>query len=119
MSFKRSAAFILSVVLVIALASCTSGGGLTRIADVKGLPDTPDDSDGAVKDDGEIESEPDTGSIILNTSSKKIHLSDQCSYAKNIKGENKSVEPSSKKAEYLADGYSVCSNCEKKYSDGN
>ncbi len=119
MSFKRSAAFILSVVLVMALVSCASGGGLVKIADVKGLPDTPDDSDKEVKDDAEIEDEPDGGSIILNTSSKKIHLSDQCSYAKNMKGENKSVEPSSKKAEYLADGYSICSNCEKKYSDGN
>lgn len=119
MTFKRVAAFILSVILVVAFVSCTSGGGLTKIADVKGLPDTPGDSDGAGRDDGEIEDESDTGSIILNTSSKKIHLSEECTYAKNMKGENKSVEPISKKSEYLADGYSVCSNCEKKYSDGN
>ena len=119
MTFKRVAAFILSVLLVTVLISCTSGGGLTKIADVKGLPDTPCDSDGALRDDEENEEEPDTGIIILNTSSKKIHLSEECSYAQNMKDENKSVEPSSKKAQYLADGYSVCSNCEKKYSDGN
>lgn len=53
------------------------------------------------------------GELILNTNSKKIHLYDQCSYANNIKEENKSVVSSEDREALLAEGYSICSWCEK------
>ena len=48
--------------------------------------------------------------LIINTNSKKIHSS-TCSYARNIKEENKIAVSSDELQSYLNDGYTVCSRC--------
>ncbi len=48
--------------------------------------------------------------LIINTNSKKIHSS-TCSYARNIKEENKTVISSDELQSYLDDGYTMCSRC--------
>jgi len=53
--------------------------------------------------------------LIINKSSKKVHLSDQCSYAAKISDKNKIVSPYEQLYTYLEDGYEVCSYCEKHY----
>ena len=62
--------------------------------------------------DGDETDIPDTDGItyILNTKSKKIHLS-SCQYAKNIKEENKQETTKSLKALTEQDGYSACGTC--------
>lgn len=51
--------------------------------------------------------------MVLNKSSKKVHYFDSCSYAGNIKEENRSTAPYETLASLLENGYSVCSWCEK------
>ena len=67
----------------------------------------PPADDGESNDDGN--SDPEDTYYVLNKSSKKIHLP-TCTYAKNMKEENK--EESTKTLEELAgEGYSACSVC--------
>lgn len=48
--------------------------------------------------------------LILNTNSKKVHSS-WCSYAQNIKAENRKDISSAEVNSYLGNGYTVCSRC--------
>ena len=48
--------------------------------------------------------------LVINTNSKIIHSSG-CSYAKNIKEDNKAVISSNELQAYLDDGYVFCSRC--------
>ena len=48
--------------------------------------------------------------LVLNKNSKKIHSS-SCSYAQNIKEENKAVISSAELQSYLDGGYTFCSRC--------
>ncbi len=61
-------------------------------------PDAPDLPDGST-----------AATYVLNTSSRKIHLPD-CTYAKNIKAENRE-ETSKSKETLLQEGYSACGTC--------
>ncbi len=134
---KRFLTLFLSALFIIASAvgfvSCKVGetSDLTVLTDVKGIPDKAEDAldkndnggaNGSVDagNDEKNESENDSGTssegdIILNTSSKKIHLSSECGYASSMKESNKLVKPRSELESYLENGYSVCSNCNKKY----
>ncbi len=128
---RRILILLLAFLLAAGLVSCKANknSGLTVLTDVKGIPDEAEDSvdnsDNSDKNDGENENG-ESGSqdvsdedIIINKSSKKIHLSTKCSYAGTIKESNKLVRPRSELESYLADGYSICSNCNKNYSNGN
>ena len=53
--------------------------------------------------------------LIINKKSKKMHLSENCSYAKKILDENKLVVGYSEFDSYLSDGYELCSYCEKHF----
>lgn len=53
--------------------------------------------------------------LIINKSSKKIHLSDECSYAGKISEVNKITASFAELYTYLENGYDVCSYCEKHY----
>ena len=53
--------------------------------------------------------------LIINKSSKKMHLSENCSYAKKINDENKLVVDYSEVDNYLSGGYEFCSYCEKHF----
>lgn len=48
--------------------------------------------------------------LVVNKNSKKIHSS-TCSYAKNMKEENKAIISSDELQAYLDKGYTVCSRC--------
>lgn len=48
--------------------------------------------------------------LVVNKNSKKIHSS-TCSYAKNMKEENKAVISSDELQNYLDKGYTVCTRC--------
>lgn len=48
--------------------------------------------------------------LVVNKNSKKIHSS-TCSYAKNMKEENKAVISSDELQDYLDKGYTVCTRC--------
>lgn len=48
--------------------------------------------------------------LVVNKNSKKIHSS-TCSYAKNMKKENKAVISSDELQAYLDKGYTVCTRC--------
>lgn len=48
--------------------------------------------------------------LVVNKNSKKIHSS-TCSYAKNMKEENKAVISSDELQAYLDKGYTVCTRC--------
>ena len=48
--------------------------------------------------------------LVINTNSKKIHSS-TCSYAGNMKEENKAVISSDELQAYLDEGYAMCSRC--------
>ena len=48
--------------------------------------------------------------LVVNTNSKKIHSS-TCSYAGNMKEENKAVISSDELQAYLDEGYAMCSRC--------
>ncbi len=48
--------------------------------------------------------------LIVNTKSKKIHSS-TCSYATNMKEENKEIISSDKLNDYINSGYSICMRC--------
>lgn len=48
--------------------------------------------------------------LVVNKNSKKIHSS-TCSYAKNMKEENKAVISSDALQDYLDKGYTVCTRC--------
>lgn len=131
---RRILILLLAFVLVTGLVSCKANknSDLTVLTDVKGIPDEAEDSvdnsdnsDNSDKNDGENESS-EGGSenisdedIIINKSSKKIHLSTKCSYAGTIKESNKLIRPRDELESYLADGYSICSNCNKNYSNGD
>jgi hypothetical protein len=120
---KRIFVLLLLFVLAIGLVSCRSNNdsGLTVLTDVKGIPDKAEDS---VDKSDEKDNETEDGSegvsdedIIINKSSKKIHLSSECGYAGTIKESNKLIKPRSELESYLSDGYSICSNCNKKYQN--
>lgn len=123
---KRIFALLLSLILALILVSCTpesqTENGLFKIADAKGIPESSEDKDSNV-DETEENGNTDNGgtgeNIILNVSSKKIHLSDECTYASSMSDANKRIEPKDKLQQYLGSGYLICSNCNKKYSDGN
>ena len=51
--------------------------------------------------------------LILNTSSKKIHYFDNCSYANRMDPKNKKVVNVSSEKSLLAEEYTVCSWCAK------
>ena len=53
--------------------------------------------------------------LIINKSSKKIHLSAECSYAGQIMDKNKVSAPYAELGDYLQNGYEICSYCEKHY----
>ncbi|MBQ1226251.1 MAG: hypothetical protein IIU77_03965 [Clostridia bacterium] len=120
---RRIFVLLLLFVLAIGLVSCRSNNdsGLTVLTDVKGIPDKAEDS---VDKSDEKDNETEDGSegvsdedIIINKSSKKIHLSSECGYAGTIKESNKLIRPRSELESYLSDGYSICSNCNKKYQN--
>ena len=129
---RRVFVLLILFVLAIGLMSCKSDSdsGLTVLTDVKGIPDKAEDSvdksdnsDNSDKKDDETEDD-ESGSenvsdedIIINKSSKKIHLSSECGYAGTIKESNKLIRPRSELESYLSDGYSICSNCNKKYQN--
>ena len=128
---RRILILLLAFLLVAVLVSCRANKNLdlTVLTDVKGIPDeaqnSVDNSDNSDKNDGENESG-ESGSqdvsdedIIINKSSKKIHLSTKCSYAGTIKESNKLIRPRGELESYLADGYSICSNCNKNYQNDN
>lgn len=48
--------------------------------------------------------------LVVNKNSKKIHSS-TCSYAKNMKEENKAVISSDELQDYLDKGYTICTRC--------
>ena len=52
--------------------------------------------------------------LILNTSSKKIHYYDNCSYANRIDEKNKKIVDTSAEKSLIAEEYTVCSWCSKK-----
>ena len=130
--FKRILILFLVFVLTTGLVSCKSNNdsGLTVLTDVKGIPDEAenavnrsDKNDDTNKNNDETE-DSDGGSeniseedIIINKSSKKIHLSQECGYAGTIKESNKLIKPRSELEAYLENGYSICSNCNKKYQN--
>lgn len=130
---KRILILLLAFVLVTGLVSCNKANknsDLTVLTDVKGIPDDAEDlKDNSDKNDGEDKGENEGGEsssenvsdedIIINKSSKKIHLSTKCSYAGTIKESNKLVKPRGELESYLADGYSICSYCNKNYNNGN
>ena len=125
--------FLLVTVFVTGLVSCTdeAKSGLTVLTDVKGVPDNAENAldnndkgggNGSVGDrndenneHGNISGVSSKGDIILNTSSKKIHLTSECRYVGSMKESNKLVKPRSELESYLKNGYSVCSNCNKNY----
>ena len=120
---RRIFVLLLSIVLALGLVSCKTNenSGLTVLTDVKGIPDK---AEGSVDNSDEKDSETEDGSegvsdkdIIINKSSKKIHLSSECGYAGTIKESNKLIRPRSELESYLSDGYSICSNCNKKYQN--
>ena len=123
---KRILILLLSIVLALGLVSCKTNenSGLTVLTDVKGIPEEAENSeDNSNKDDSKNE-DTENGSediseedIIINKSSKKIHLSTKCSYAGTIKESNKIVSPLSELESYHSDGYSICSNCNKNYQN--
>lgn len=125
---RRILILLLAFLLAAGLVSCRANKNLdlTVLTDVKGIPDEAEDSvDNSDKNDGENESG-ESGSqdvsdedIIINKSSKKIHLSTKCSYAGTIKESNKLIRPRGELESYLADGYSICSNCNKNYQNDN
>ena len=134
---KRIFALLISFTFICAIAagmlSCASVGQpkLTVLTDVKGIPDKVENSigknenDNTTGEDGTSEDK-ENGSgalseedIILNKSSNKIHLSKECRYASSIKESNKLVKPRSELESYLENGYTVCSNCNKNYQNGN
>jgi hypothetical protein len=51
--------------------------------------------------------------LILNTSSKKIHYYDDCSYAKRMDTKNRKITDLSAEKSLLAEEYTVCSWCAK------
>jgi len=53
--------------------------------------------------------------LIINKSSKRIHLSEDCSYAGKISAENKFLVAYAEMYTYLQSGYEICSYCEKHY----
>ncbi len=117
---KRSLVLILSLLLVLGLISCKAQGDerLLKIADAKGFDVTNEDD---TEDGGEESTSVNIADsdIILNTSSKKIHLSSECGYCASIKEKNKLVTSGSELSQYLENGYTICSNCNKKYGEGN
>ena len=52
--------------------------------------------------------------LILNTSSKKIHYFDNCSYANRMDPKNKKIVDTSAEKSLLAEEYTVCSWCANK-----
>ena len=66
-----------------------------------------------------ITSAPDAGDtqreLIINKSSKKIHLSEDCSYAAKISEKNKVKAPFSEIDSYIQNGYDICSYCESHF----
>ena len=52
--------------------------------------------------------------LILNTSSKKIHYYDDCSYAKRMDPKNQKIVDVSAEKPLLAEDYTVCSWCDSK-----
>ncbi len=57
--------------------------------------------------------DPNGEQLILNTSSKKIHYFSECSYAGKIMDKNLDVVPALREAVLIANGYTVCSWCNK------
>ncbi len=53
--------------------------------------------------------------LVINKSSKKVHLSEECSYAGKISEKNKVISSYDQLYEYLENGYEICSYCEKHY----
>lgn len=49
--------------------------------------------------------------LILNTSSKKIHYYESCSYANRMNEKNRKVMPLSAESSLLTEDYTVCSWC--------
>ncbi len=49
--------------------------------------------------------------LVVNTNTKKIHSPD-CSYAKNIKSENRADISAGDLQSYLENGYALCGHCE-------
>lgn len=49
--------------------------------------------------------------LVVNTSSKKIHSPD-CAYVRNMDAKNRREISASALSEYLADGYELCAHCE-------
>ena len=52
--------------------------------------------------------------LILNTSSKKIHYFDNCSYANRMDSKNRKIVDTSAEKSLLAEEYTVCSWCASK-----
>ncbi len=126
MTIRKIAVSILSLFLAFALVSCTpamsSNNKLVKIAEAKGIPEA-SENDSSCTQGKEENYNRDSGknvdSIILNTSSKKIHLSIECTYAKSMIEANKAIDTKDKLEEYLENGYLICSNCNKKYNADN
>ena len=123
---RRIFVLLLSIVLALGLVSCKTNenSGLTVLTDVKGIPDEAGNSDDNSDKNNSGNEDSESGSegvsdedIIINKSSKKIHLSSECGYAGTIKESNKLIRPRSELESYLSDGYSICSNCNKKYQN--
>ncbi|MBQ8288386.1 MAG: hypothetical protein IJX76_06400, partial [Clostridia bacterium] len=57
---------------------------------------------------------PEIKTLILSTSTKKIHYYEACSYAASIMDKNRKTASVEHEDELIKEGYTVCSWCEKK-----
>lgn len=90
----------------------SEGGDLTETAQETPNSETNEPkSEKTVKTTAENKkSEEIDSTLIVNTKSKKIHSS-TCSYATNMKEENKEIISSDKLNDYINNGYSICMRC--------
>lgn len=115
---KRS--LILLLILSLTLNSCAYIGATEDILIGSASTGEPNNSSslGSVTESSQITTTTDNripvgDTLTLNTNSKKIHYFDSCSYAKRMNEENKATVSYDELTSLLADGYTVCSWCEK------
>lgn len=110
---------ILILLLTLSLTSCAYIGATEEILissppteHTASLSDDPNGAWGSAQPSTEG-SVTNTQSLVINTNTKKIHYYDTCGYLSNTKDENKEVVLYDQLSSLLAEGYSVCSRCEK------
>ena len=78
-------------------------------------PDLPNpDTSATTSESIPLTTVPEVTHLILNTSSKKIHYFDNCSYANRMDPKNKKIVDLSNEKALLAEDYTVCSWCANK-----